>query len=178
MARRVFSKEFKLEAVKQVRERGITAAQARRDLGVHEMLMPSNDAPPGLDMRCTSLWAWRNTAGAAGTSWRSARQRGAAVRSQAPDAKSGRGERLAVELRLDVDEAAALRDLAREFLLAHVSELAMGDGNHHRVGRRQRLPGHEFQPVLVARCLGIGYRVAAHRRAPGGSAGSSARAGR
>ena len=49
MARRVFSKEFKLEAVKRVRERGITAAQARRDLGVHEMLMPSNDAPPGLE---------------------------------------------------------------------------------------------------------------------------------
>src|SRR6266852_6126729 len=159
MARRVFSKEFKLEAVKQVRERGITAAQARRDLGVHEMLMPSNDAPPGLDMRCTSLWAWRNTAVAAGTGRRSARQRRAAARSQAPDAKSGRGERLAVELRLDVDEAAALRDLAREFLLAHVSELAVGDGNHHRVGRRQRLPGHEFHPVLVARCLGIGYRV-------------------
>src|SRR5712692_11932740 len=92
----------------------------------------------GSNMRCTSLWAWRNTAGAAGTSRRSARQRGAAARSQAPDAKSGRGERLAVELRLDVDEAAALRDLAREFLLAHVSELAMGDGNHHRVGRRDR----------------------------------------
>jgi transposase len=34
MARRVFSKEFKLEAVKRVRERGITAAQERRDLGV------------------------------------------------------------------------------------------------------------------------------------------------
>ncbi len=49
MARRVFSKEFKLEAVKRVRERGIRAAQARRDLGVHEMLMPSNYAPPGLE---------------------------------------------------------------------------------------------------------------------------------
>ena len=49
MARRVFSKEFKLEAVKRVRDQSITAAQARRDLGVHEMLMPSNYAPPGLE---------------------------------------------------------------------------------------------------------------------------------
>ena len=60
MARRVFSKEFKLEAVKRVREQGITAAQARRDLGVHEMLMPSNYAPPGLEHALHELLAKRH----------------------------------------------------------------------------------------------------------------------
>ncbi|GMV51738.1 transposase [Nitrospirales bacterium NOB] len=34
MERRKFAREFKLEAVKLVRERGVTAAQAARDLGV------------------------------------------------------------------------------------------------------------------------------------------------
>ena len=35
MQRRKFSREFKLEAVKLVRERGVPAAQAARDLDVH-----------------------------------------------------------------------------------------------------------------------------------------------
>ena len=35
MARRTFTREFKLEAVKLVRERGVPLAQAARDLGVH-----------------------------------------------------------------------------------------------------------------------------------------------
>ncbi|GMV50920.1 MAG: transposase [Nitrospira sp.] len=35
MERRKFTREFKLEAVKLVRERGVTVAQAARDLGVH-----------------------------------------------------------------------------------------------------------------------------------------------
>jgi transposase len=35
MERRKFSREFKLEAVKLVRDRGVTAAQASRDLDVH-----------------------------------------------------------------------------------------------------------------------------------------------
>ena len=34
MQRRKFSREFKVEAVKLVRERGVSAAQAGRDLGV------------------------------------------------------------------------------------------------------------------------------------------------
>jgi transposase len=34
-ARRRFSREFKVEAVKLVTERGVTVAQAARDLGVH-----------------------------------------------------------------------------------------------------------------------------------------------
>ena len=35
MARRQYTREFKLEAVKLIRERGVTVAQASRDLGVH-----------------------------------------------------------------------------------------------------------------------------------------------
>jgi transposase len=35
MEGRKFSREFKLEAVKLVRDRNVTAAQASRDLGVH-----------------------------------------------------------------------------------------------------------------------------------------------
>ena len=35
MERRKFSREFKLEAVKLVRERGVAVAQAARDLGLH-----------------------------------------------------------------------------------------------------------------------------------------------
>lgn len=35
MQRRKFSREFKLEAVRMVRERGVTIAQASRDLDVH-----------------------------------------------------------------------------------------------------------------------------------------------
>lgn len=35
MQRRKFSREFKLEAVKLVRDRGVTSAQAARDLDIH-----------------------------------------------------------------------------------------------------------------------------------------------
>ena len=34
--RRQFSREFKLEAVRSVKERGVSVAQAARDLDVHE----------------------------------------------------------------------------------------------------------------------------------------------
>ena len=36
MGRRTFTKEFKVEAVRLVRDRGVSVAQAARDLGVHE----------------------------------------------------------------------------------------------------------------------------------------------
>ena len=36
MGRRSFTREFKVEAVRLVRERGVTIAQAARDLDVHE----------------------------------------------------------------------------------------------------------------------------------------------
>jgi transposase len=35
MERRKFTREFKLEAVKLIKERGVAVAQASRDLGVH-----------------------------------------------------------------------------------------------------------------------------------------------
>lgn len=37
--RRQFSREFKLEAVKLVKERGVSMAQAARDLDVHENVL-------------------------------------------------------------------------------------------------------------------------------------------
>lgn len=39
MQRRKFSREYKLEAVKLVRERGVTVAPASRDLDVHENVL-------------------------------------------------------------------------------------------------------------------------------------------
>jgi transposase len=39
MRRRKFSREFKIEAVKLVGERGVSAAQAARDLDVHENVL-------------------------------------------------------------------------------------------------------------------------------------------
>jgi transposase-like protein len=39
MQRRKFSREFKVEAVKLVRERGVSVAQAGRDLGAHENVL-------------------------------------------------------------------------------------------------------------------------------------------
>jgi len=39
MQRRKFTREFKLEAVRLVRERGVSAAQAVRDLDVHENVL-------------------------------------------------------------------------------------------------------------------------------------------
>ena len=35
MAKRTFTREFKLEAVKLVKERGVSMSQASRDLGIH-----------------------------------------------------------------------------------------------------------------------------------------------
>jgi transposase len=39
MRRRKFSREFKVEAVRLVKERGVSVAQAARDLDVHENVM-------------------------------------------------------------------------------------------------------------------------------------------
>ena len=39
MQRRRFSREFKVEAVKLVRERGVSVAQAARELDVHENVL-------------------------------------------------------------------------------------------------------------------------------------------
>lgn len=39
MARRTFSREFKIEAVRLVRDRGVSVPQAARDLDVHETVL-------------------------------------------------------------------------------------------------------------------------------------------
>lgn len=39
MARRSFTREFKLEAVRLVSERGLSVAQAARDLSIHENVL-------------------------------------------------------------------------------------------------------------------------------------------
>ena len=39
MARRIFSREFKVEAVRLVGERGVSVAQAARDLDIHENML-------------------------------------------------------------------------------------------------------------------------------------------
>ena len=39
MQRRIFSREYKLEAVKLVKERGVAVAQAARDLDLHENVL-------------------------------------------------------------------------------------------------------------------------------------------
>ena len=39
MERRKFGREFKIEAVRLVRERGVSIAQAARDLDVHETML-------------------------------------------------------------------------------------------------------------------------------------------
>ena len=51
MGRRTFSKEFKVEAVRLVRSRGVSIAQAARDLDLHENVirkwLKDFDAGPG-----------------------------------------------------------------------------------------------------------------------------------
>lgn len=39
MGRRQFTREFKIEAVRLVRDRGVSVAQACRDIGVHENVL-------------------------------------------------------------------------------------------------------------------------------------------
>ena len=39
MARRIFSREFKVEAVRLVHELGVSVAQAARDLDLHENML-------------------------------------------------------------------------------------------------------------------------------------------
>jgi hypothetical protein len=60
MQRRKFSREFKIEAVKLVRERGVSAAQAGRDLSVHEnVLRKASSSTDGPRKAATSLEPFR-----------------------------------------------------------------------------------------------------------------------
>ena len=45
MERKRYAREFKLEAVRLVKERGVSVAQASRDLGVHANVLPSGSEP-------------------------------------------------------------------------------------------------------------------------------------
>ncbi len=49
--RRQFSREFKLEAVKLVKERGVSVAQAARDLDVHEDVLRKWVREAALDLQ-------------------------------------------------------------------------------------------------------------------------------
>jgi len=59
MQRRRFSREFKIEAVKLVRERGVSMAQAGEDLSVHENVHRSGNPGPtaaGCIRRCRAAY--------------------------------------------------------------------------------------------------------------------------
>ena len=43
MGRRVFAREFKIAAVRLIRERGISVAQAARDLEIHENMLRAKE---------------------------------------------------------------------------------------------------------------------------------------
>ena len=67
MERRKFTREFKLEAVQLIQERGVTVAQATRDLGVHGTDLPGPIRPrmtvrldrnPGRSCGSTGLPQW------------------------------------------------------------------------------------------------------------------------
>ena len=64
MQRRIFSREYKLEAVKLVRERGVTVEQAARDLDVHENVLCKWVREYGDDQPVVS-WKRPDEAGAA-----------------------------------------------------------------------------------------------------------------
>jgi transposase len=51
MQRRKFSREFKLEAVNLIRERGVTVAQAARDLDVHYSMLRNWVREAGADAK-------------------------------------------------------------------------------------------------------------------------------
>lgn len=48
MERRQFTREFKLEAVRLIKERGVSYARASHDLGVHQSQLCSWLLPPSL----------------------------------------------------------------------------------------------------------------------------------
>ncbi|PDT74080.1 hypothetical protein CO675_26765 [Bradyrhizobium sp. C9] len=65
MKRRKFSREFKLGAVKLVRERGVSETLAGRDLDVHDNVLRKwvrSSAPT----RCRPFLGWTDEAGATG----------------------------------------------------------------------------------------------------------------
>ena len=66
MQRRKFSREFKLEAVRLVRERGVAVAQAARDLDVHENVLRKWAKEFASDPGHAFSRAWADEAGTVG----------------------------------------------------------------------------------------------------------------
>jgi transposase len=58
MERRKFTRELKLEAVKLVTERGVTVAQAGRDLGVHGTVLWRWIKAAAVDLQQAFPWEW------------------------------------------------------------------------------------------------------------------------
>ena len=75
MQRRKFSREFKIEAVRLVRERGVSVAQASRDIEVHENVLRKWVKEFGVDPK----QAFPGHGRCSPSSWRST---GSGVRSQ------------------------------------------------------------------------------------------------
>ena len=66
MERRKFTREFKLEAVRLIKDRGVSFAQASDDLGVHANAAARlGEAVGGRSATCVS-WQGTNEAGAVG----------------------------------------------------------------------------------------------------------------
>ena len=89
MRRRKFSREFKLEAVKLVRERGVSMAQAARDLDVHENVLRKWVREFGSDPGAGLSRPRADEARAAGD--RAAAARGRQAQGGARHPKKGRG---------------------------------------------------------------------------------------
>jgi transposase-like protein len=62
MARPVFTREFKVEAVRLIRERGVSAAQAARDLEIHENMLPALSERVERRPDAGFPWPWPGTA--------------------------------------------------------------------------------------------------------------------
>lgn len=58
--RRQLSREFKLEAVKSVKDRGVSVAQAGRDLDVHENVPRLEQITPSRRAACLCGVTWRH----------------------------------------------------------------------------------------------------------------------
>ena len=62
MARRIFSREFKVEAVRLIRDRGVSVAQAARDLDIHENMLRRWVKELSADPAAGFPWPWSGKA--------------------------------------------------------------------------------------------------------------------
>ena len=146
--RRTFSREFKLEAVKLVRDRNVSVAQAARDLNIHENLLRKwtrqqtadpKSAFPGLGLPSASApdpraaaSAWQKDAGSRDP------QRGPRTGQRPKKTAVARG--VATQGRFPVKAVAQTPSVARSNLMVRKSNLA--DGKPAK--RRGRKPLDNF----------------------------------